>query len=555
MASFDDLLKQGGKLQQSQAGPPRFADLAAQGGKLASSVSDADASTGSGALLRGFGQGLTADFGDELGAGLQAGLAGLANALPEGSLEWAGIDNRAQQDVGDVYRQARDENRARLDRDLREQAAASLTGNVGGGLVLNALVPGSKLMGGAGLARAGGMGAVAGLGGSRADLTQGDVAGAASDTLTGAALGVAGQQAGEMLGAGVGRIAPKVAQWVQDKAGDFASMRALNAAGYFKNELKPIIKRGGIDKALEMGDHLLQEPGVIQAGRNVESVLDGVEAAREKWGAEMGRILQEADSTGAAFDMSSVAKRVIDDIIKPNLGDPAIEAEVNAVAGLLRKYLAKAQQPGGLSFSEANKLKSTLQNGTINWGNHWNNYGPSNFLEKYQVALAGIFTDEIDNQLGRQLGPDAFAAFKEAKARAGTFIDATAKAKNLNAAVQGNNAVNLKDLGVGAVAGGGVPGFLATIGSKIGRERGSSALAVGAHRFAQSNSLEALARADPEAFGPFAGAVVSALARGPESLRALDKVLRDTSQEWRAMREQQEKQAQQQRQKTKGPGA
>lgn len=500
-----------------------------------------DSSAG-GAALRGFGQGLTAEFGDELGAGLQAGLAQAANALPEGALDVLGIENRYQQDPAEVYRQAREENRRQLEADRQQHGGAALAGNVAGGLILSRLAPGAGTYG-----QAAGLGAATGLGASEADLTQGDVGGAAVDTAIGTGLGLAGQAIGDEIGARVGGVAPKVAEWVRRRAGDFASMRALNAAGYFKNELKPIIKRGGIERATEMGRHLLEEPGVIQPGRNVESVLDGVEAARARWGQEVGRILGEADASGATFDMSAVARRVMDDIIKPNIGDPAIEGEVRAVADLLRKYLAKARQPGGLSFSEANKLKSTLQNGTINWGNHWNNFGPSNFLERYQVALAGIFTDEIDNQLGRQLGPDAFDAFKNAKSRAGTFIDAESKAKNLNAALQGNNAVNLKDLGVGAVAGGGVPGFLATVGSKVGRERGSSALAVGADRLARSSSLEALARASPDAFGPWAGAVAQAVARGPEALRALDKVLRDTSPEWRQMREQQEKAAQNQR--------
>jgi hypothetical protein len=492
-------------------------------------------STG-GAALRGFGQGLTANFGDELGAGLQSGLQRLANALPEGSLDWAGIDNRYKQDAGEVYRQARAANREQLAADAREHGVASFAGNLAGGLVSNAIVPGSKLAGGAGLLRAGAQGAAAGLGESEADLTRGQVGGATVDALKGAALGVAAQGIGEE----VGRIAPQAAQWVQRKAGDFAALRALNAAGYGKAELKPIIKRGGLERAVEMGETLLDEPGVIRPGRNVESVLDGVEAARERWGQEVGRILGEADSVGAQFDMSRVGKRVIDEVIRPNMGDPAIRKEINSVGELMADYLELARQQGGMTFSQANKLKSTLQNGQINWGNHWNNYGPSHFLEKYQIALAGIFADEIDNQLGAQLGDEAFDAFKLAKQKAGTFIDATAKAKNLNAAMQGNQAISLKDLGVGTVAGGGPVGFAATLASKVGRERGASALARGADAFAQSNTLEALASSNPEAFGRYAGAVTSALARGPEALRALDKVLRDTDPEWRQLRQQQQ---------------
>jgi hypothetical protein len=496
-------------------------------------------SSAGGAALRGFGQGLTANFGDELGAGLQAGLQRLANALPEGSLDWAGVDNRYQQDAGAVYREARAANREQLAADMEQHTGAALAGNIAGGLVSNAIVPGSRLAGGAGLARAGVQGAAAGLGESEADLTRGQVGGSAVDALKGAALGVAAQGIGEE----VGRIAPRVAQWVQRKTGDFAALRALNAAGYGKAELKPIIKRGGIERAVEMGERLLDEPGVIRAGHNVESVMEGAEAARQRWGAEMGRILGEADATGAQFDMSSVGKRIIDEVIKPNLGDPAIRKEINAIGELMADYLKLARQQGGMTFSQANKLKSTLENGTINWGNHWNNYGPSHFLEKYQVSLAGIFADEIDNQLGARLGGDAFEAFKNAKAQYGTFKDAVGKAKNLNAAMQGNQAISLKDLGVGTVAGGGPVGFAATLASKVGRERGASALARGADAISQSDTLEAIASTNPDAFGRYAGAVSAALARGPEALRALDKVLRDTDPAWRQLREQQQESA------------
>lgn len=516
MATFEEMMQQGGRPVGAGPAAPRMGSGSSAGGSA----------------LRGFGQGLTAEFGDEAGAGLQAGLQELANLMPEGSLEWAGIDNRYQQDAGEVYRQAREENRAQLALDRDKHAIASGVGNAAGSVVLGAVTPGAGTYG-----QAAALGAAAGLGDNEADLTRPTVAGvgdAVSDTLKGAAFGIAGQYVGDAAGRAVPAIAKRLVKPVED----FAAMRALNAAGYAKAELKPIIKRGGVERAVEMGQTLLDEPGVIQAGKGIDSVLEGVEGARASWGEEMGALLQEADATGAVFDMGRVARRVIDEVIQPNLGDPAIEREVGAVAGLLRKYLTKAQQEGGLSFSEANKLKSTLQNGQINWGNHWNNYGPSHFLEKYQMALAGIFTDEIDNQIGRAAGPEVGEAFKAAKRKAGVFIDATAKAKNLNAAVQGNNGVSLKDLSVGAVAGGGVPGVLATAASKMGRERGAASLARGADNLA--TSLDQIARTNPEALGRYAGVVTSALARGPDALRAVEKVLNDTDPAWRAMRQKQQ---------------
>lgn len=501
-------------------------------------------SSAGGAFIRGVAQGATADFADELGAGLQAGLQGLANALPEGSLEWAGIENKYQQNPLDTYRQAREENRAQIAQDMEQHTGAALAGNIGGGLLLNSVVPGAKLTGTPGLLRAAGMGAAAGLGASDADLTRGEVGGAAADTLKGAAMGLAGQEIGERIGG----YLPKVAQWVQRKAGDFAAMRALNAAGYFQNELKPILKRGGIDKAVEMGEHLLDEPGVIRAGRDAESVLEGVEAARSKWGGEVGAILDEADATGVRFDVVPFARRVMDEVVKPKMADPIARPNVRRVAEIVADYVEAARQQGGtLSFRQANEFKTTLQQEGINWGNHWNNYGPTHHQQKYEMALQGIFTDEIDTQLGGVLGDEAYAAFKNAKNHLGSFIDAEAKASNLNAKLQGNSFFSLSDLSKGAVAGGGIPGVLAVIGSKLGRERGASVLARGAYAFSNSSGLEAIARANPEALGKYAGMVTAALSRGPGALAALDKVLRDTDPEWRQLREQQAESQQQAR--------
>jgi hypothetical protein len=261
-------------------------------------------------------------------------------------------------------------------------------------------------------------------------------------------------------------------------------------------------------------------------------VLDGVQGARSKWGEEMGRILRDADETGAQFDMSRVARRVIDDIIRPNADNPALQGEVGAVADLMRRYIDSARvNGGGLPFSKANQWKSTLD-GKMNWGNKWNNFGPSEHLEKYQKQLAGIFRDEIDNQLGDVLGPEAFDAFKKAKANVGTFKDAEGKARNLNAAREGNNQVSIKDLGVGALAGGGVPGVLATMASKLGRERGASTMAVAADRLSRAPWLERLSEVSPEVAEKYGAHFVRAAAQGEASVALLHFLLSQTDPQY-----------------------
>ena len=134
-------------------------------------------------LGRGAAQGATLGFGDEI----QGGIQGLARKL---SGEGRGL--------GDIYREERDA--ARRDDEAARTANPKtfLAGGVAGGaLPAIATAGGGSAPAGGGLLRALGRsaltgakwGATTGLGDSKADLTQGDVGGAALDTAKGAGLG------------------------------------------------------------------------------------------------------------------------------------------------------------------------------------------------------------------------------------------------------------------------------------------------------------------------------------------------------------------------------
>lgn len=179
------------------------------------------------AFGRGVRQGATFGFADEIGGAVQGGLQGLANALPSGALEWAGIDNRYSQDVGDTYRAARNDERAQDARAENAHRGFYLGGNLAGGLLTAPLMPagGAKTLGQLMLqgAKVGaGAGAAYGLGASDADLTRGEFAGAAGDTTLGA-----------LLGGGFGGAAPPVARgagWVARNVG--APLGRIARGGY-----------------------------------------------------------------------------------------------------------------------------------------------------------------------------------------------------------------------------------------------------------------------------------------------------------------------------------
>lgn len=148
----------------------------------------------------------TMDFADEIaGAAKTIGVhpVELARAVAQGpaglgsylgtklGLTLGGNDASA---VAENYRQNRDSYQADEEKALEEHPKSFRTGQVGGTLALGAVAP---AVGGAGMTGLA-YGALGGLGGSRADLTKGDVGGAALDTATGS---VVGGTLGKVIGA------------------------------------------------------------------------------------------------------------------------------------------------------------------------------------------------------------------------------------------------------------------------------------------------------------------------------------------------------------------
>lgn len=176
---------------------------------------DVPATSGLESALRGGAQGLSLGFADEL-----AGVAGAVGGALTGE----------EGDFADRYRQERDESRAAY--RAAEEANPSLfrAGEIGGG-VAGAFVPGLGVGRGlAGAVRTGAaLGGAAGLGGSEADLTRGDVGGALADTAGGAAFGALGGAAGHGLGALAGKVAGRAARGIRSAEADAGEQAAMAA--------------------------------------------------------------------------------------------------------------------------------------------------------------------------------------------------------------------------------------------------------------------------------------------------------------------------------------
>lgn len=153
--------------------------------------------------------------------------------------------------MGEDYAKNRDESRAAFKAAEEENPDAYLAGE-GAGIVGTMLIPGlgelgaAKSLGGAVLGGAA-LGAAQGLGSSEADLTKGDVDGAAIDTGLGALTGGAAGAVGHGVGRVVDRVAGRAARGVEEAT---AAQKAIEAAKVDKDIASKLGRyRSGVQSA------------------------------------------------------------------------------------------------------------------------------------------------------------------------------------------------------------------------------------------------------------------------------------------------------------------
>jgi hypothetical protein len=152
------------------------------------------------AALTGLGEGATLGFGDELaglvGATIDRPVSYLMDRLQGVPSDMAGEPEDST--FGQRYKQTRDFARRQQEKAKEDQAGAYYGGMIGGGLATGVA---TGAIGPAGITgRAALEGAAVGLGGSEADLTEGEYGQAAVDTALGGAAGLITPQAGKIAG-------------------------------------------------------------------------------------------------------------------------------------------------------------------------------------------------------------------------------------------------------------------------------------------------------------------------------------------------------------------
>jgi hypothetical protein len=246
------------------------------------------------AFLRGGGQGATFGFGDEWGGVIPA----IAQAITHGETDKDGHPLSA----ADVYREYRDETRAKNAAAEKAHGGYYLGGNVAGGLLTAPLLPGGAAAKGAlGAAKAAtlgsalrtgaALGAVSGLGASNADLTTGDggqYLRAAGDTALGTVAGTAFGGAG-YAGAKYAPVLLRLARQKLENAAVASGRRVLLAGADSLSKREPV----AADAVLES-----IRSGAILPGGTTKGAFNRLEKLTDHYGETYNAILSELESRG-----------------------------------------------------------------------------------------------------------------------------------------------------------------------------------------------------------------------------------------------------------------
>jgi hypothetical protein len=498
-------------------------------------------------FLRGGRQGAALGFADEdtalkataLGVGADA-----LTAIREGRFsDLAGLPSKAVEG----YRTLRDAER-RMDTQAREANPKAFIGGeiVGGAPAV--LLPGGTSR--TAYLAATGAGALSGAGHSE----EATPAGVVGDAALGGALGLGGKAVGDALGEGVTRASR-------------ALMGRAQEGKAYARELAGALAERDVGKIVQS---LRGEAGgAASRAANVVSNIDDIRLPTDAPGRTVGELRDAISAQIRTLDnaMAEARARAIASGLDPdNLG-----------VGRAGEFLAKgskldAAQKSAQKLASYAAAREALEQQLDDLAGVAGNAALPDDMGALRSAQAGLredprFLDLKQNVLRNSLEdfPDAAA---EAVGRREAYRQALASrpeavAKRSEQLLSGGAAVEQVKQRVqryaaplaGSLMGGGAG---AAVGLAVGNDptdallyglggAGARPALAAVRRMAGHpavlnaawSSLEAVAKTAPETLGKYAGVVTSALARGPEALRAVEKVLNDTDPEWRTMRQKQ----------------
>lgn len=465
-------------------------------------------------LIHGASQALTLGYGDNIIAGMRAGIGELQGE--EGSLS-------------DKYEKYLREQRGYGAEVEKDAPISTGVGALAGGLAMPVT----------GVAGAAAMGAAAAHGYSDRDLDEPNF----GDLALGAALGGGATYLGQKL--------TKLPETLK-KAGERRAFKAAvgNQQAIYDNT-SDVMKN-------KIGRTLLDK-GVVGFGDKASGIAAKADSARRAAGGAIGDVISEVDELyPKSFDGKLISDKLLE--FATEIDAPVNRGAVNTIleqadefANMGSMDLREAQRiknlykydprdPAKLPISKefANRVKQAI-------GEQMDETVAR--LAKDNAADVGHFSEEIMTGTGRPMTrtsdvflktaesadesmPGWFEKFRGAKDDYGQLKQAADAAKKLANRQEKNRTLSLTDYIVGGAGfglGGGNPvtaGAMA-VGNKVMRERGSSAAAVGLDKLSDilTNSSEML--------GSYAGPLKQAWQKGNESLAVTHYILMKNSEDYR----------------------
>lgn len=548
------------------------------------------------AFGRGALAGVTSDFDEELGAAYQTYLEALRRKVestgagraalealgfgvtPTQTMAGGKVYTPEQEDLTQFYREGREMGRLEKERAQASAPKAYLGGQVVGAVGQAALLSAAGVPV-AGLGGAVGMGAAQGLGASEADLTRGELGGAALDTATGAAFGAAGYGLGKALPVvakktgealrpvlektGISTAARKIGESLDEAFKKFEAIRNVKATGAIQSDISKYTP----ERLRRIGETLGEEEIIPFLGSKEEIGKRAVamQKAAEKTMDEIYSLADKAAKTAGVqkpFDYNAL-RQAVNALEKTQASADFITNKplFDSFREIVKRASKKSLNFGQANFEKANfaKVKKAFNMAT-----------PSTQVQAAE-AIERLWNDQIETQIRQTLDNVAPAEFTDdimqglSKAKRNWEASAlTEKGRERAARQLGNNPLGLSATVVGAPAAASrlesgltsatATGLALAAATEFARRRGSAMAGQAARQLrlgfpAARKAVETAARSapgqtlqkaltqQPALFGKYAQILQQAAQQGEQQLAVTDYTLANQSEEYRKMRE------------------
>lgn len=466
-------------------------------------------------------QGITANHADEIESVGRAGLDVLG-------------DKYELKDLWDRYKANRETVRPRYKKAEEDNPKSYGSANIAASLAPAALGP-------LGVAGAAGLSALSSAGASEAKPFEGEAKAYAADTALGGVLGAGTQYGFDKAAKYIGPVVSKAADWTKDKVAsglkNIAEDRAVKAVtGQNISALRKMGKTtlnsaGDVDAAQagirKVGRDILDEPGVLRVGSRAEGLAPKLAQARNQYGEKIGEVAKKIDEIAPG----SINPQAISDDI---LNYAATIPEVGAGKNVQKRLLEEAENFANMknvNFSDAQNFKNQFKFKPVDADALINSQDASN---KVRQLISKRMEEAADDLAAKS--PDTtkelLGQYKQLKSKYGSFKGASDAATDRVQKNLSNRFVAPSDYGLGSAAGvasaiatggsvgtGAVVAALAGAANKVGRERGSAAVA------RTADNLSKMLQNNPQAMQQFGGIIKEAAERGPAALLSTQYIL------------------------------